>query len=205
MRYCITETGTLVELLAPAGQEHVRIEQVWEGYVLCTGTTVQAWDLSSTEDGFGLPTLLKGPSATSVTLRRSSSHYQLDQVFSFDKKERDLTITITLTNISGAMIADVRLARAYDPDPNNDSGDDTEVKSARGVWAGDVDAVSLSGTTWNFPTDTAVDTGPGAACSPASAVPPRLTGDASLASVTYRLGNMAAGAKKRVVFVYRVQ
>jgi hypothetical protein len=63
----------------------------------------------------------------------------------------------------------------------------------------------LSGTTWNFPTDTAVDTGPGAACSPESAVPPRLTGDASLASVTYRLGNMAPGAKKRVVFVYRVQ
>jgi hypothetical protein len=68
-----------------------------------------------------------------------------------------------------------------------------------------VDAVTLTGTTWGTPTDTAIDTGPGAACSPASAVAPRTTGDASLANVTYRLGTMAGGAKKKVVFVYRAQ
>jgi hypothetical protein len=56
-----------------------------------------------------------------------------------------------------------------------------------------------------FPTDTAIDTGPGAACSPAGAVSPTTTNDASLANVTYRVGNMAPGAKKKVTFVYRVQ
>lgn len=142
---------------------------------------------------------------TSVTLRRSSDQYQLDQVFTLDQKEKDLTITMTLTNISGAMIRDVRIARAYDPDINHDFGDDLEVKSARGVWADDIDAVTLTGTTWGFPTDTAIDTGPGAACSPAGAVSPTTTNDASLANVTYRVGNMAPGAKKKVTFVYRVQ
>jgi hypothetical protein len=86
-----------------------------------------------------------------VTLRRSSDQYQLDQVFTLDQKEKDLTITMTLTNISGAMIRDVRIARAYDPDINHDFGDDLEVKSARGVWADDIDAVTLTGTTWGFP------------------------------------------------------
>jgi len=203
--YCVTAAGTMVKLLSPAGQEHINVGQVWEGFVVCTGMTVQAWDLSGTADGFGAPIVITAPNGTGVGLRQSSSQYQLDQVFKLDKNDRSVTITMTLTNISGATIPDVRLARAYDPDVNNDFGDDLEVKSARGVWAGDTDAVTLTGTTWAMPTDTAVDTGSSPACSPASASVPRLTGDATLANVTYRLGNIAHGAKKKVVFVYRVQ
>ena len=79
-------------------------------------------ELSATASDFGLPTLLAGPTNTSVTIWRSSSDFQLDQVFKLDKAEHDLTVTMTLTNISGAMIPDVRIARAYDPDLNNDLG-----------------------------------------------------------------------------------
>jgi len=205
IEYCISANGTVVKLQAPAGQEHVDIGQVLEGYVICSGTNVHDWDLSDTASGFGATTILKGPTATSVTLRRSSDRYQLDQILTLAKKEKELTITMTVTNISGAMIPDVRIARAYDPDINHDFGDDLEVTSARGVWAGDVDAVTLTATAWSFPTDTAIDTGPAPACSPTGSASPATTGDASLAGVTYRAGNMGAGAKKRVTFVYRVQ
>lgn len=203
--YCVTDNGTIARLEGPASQEHVANGQAWEGFVVCSGTSVQAWDLSATADGFGATTVLAGPKSTGVTLRRTSTQFQLDQVFKLDSKEKDVTITMTLTNISGAMIPDVRLARAYDPDPNNDAGDDLETTSARGVFAVDTDAVTLTGTTWGTPTDTAVDTGSAPACSPTGGVAPRVTGDASLAVVTYHLGSMKANAKKKVVFVYRVQ
>ena len=203
--YCVSANSTLVSLRAPAGQEHLAVGQVWEGYVVCTGTTVQAWDLSADGDGFDAATLIAGPTATGVTLRRLSPQYQLDQVFKLDAAGKAVTIAMTLSNISGATIPDVRLARAFDPDPNNDSGDDLEVRSARSVWAGDLDAVSLTGTTWTMPTDTAIDTSPIPACSPTGADAPQLTGDGSLANVTYRLGNINKGAKKKVTFVYRLQ
>ena len=99
----------------------------------------------------------------------------------------------------------MRLTRAYDPDVDGSANADLEVRSGRGVWAADVNAVTLSGVTWATATDTAVDTGPGPACSAPSGVPPATTADGRLAAVTYRLGNMGAGAKKTVVVVYRVQ
>jgi hypothetical protein len=139
-----------------------------------------------------------------VSVRRISPQFLLDQVFKLDRAQKAVLVTSTLTNISGAALSDVRLARAYDPDVNGDA-DDREVKSARGVWAGDVDAVSLTGITWAVPTDTAVGASTAPACSPPSAPAPALTDDASLASVTYRLGNMPAGTKRTVVHVYRIQ
>ena len=128
----------------------------------------------------------------------------MDQAFKLDKAEKAISITTTLTNISGGALADVRLARAHDPDLDNDA-QDVETKSARGVSATDINSVTLTGITWGMATDTAIGSAAEPACSAASAAPPALTGDASLASVTYRLGNMAAGAKKKVVFVYRIQ
>ncbi len=100
----MSANGTIVQLQALAGQEHIGVESVWEGFVVCSGEAVQAWELSATASDFGLPTLLAGPTNTSVTIRRSSSDFQLDQVFKLDKAEHDLTVTMTLTNISGAMI-----------------------------------------------------------------------------------------------------
>ncbi len=204
VRYCLSEGGTIAKLEGPSGQEHIDVGDVWEGYVACTGTTPQAWDLAQSNSGFGATTVIAGPTATGVTLRRSSAQFQLDQAFKVDKVEKAITITATLTNISGAALADVRLARAHDPDVDNGAAD-IELRTARGVSASDVNALTLTGLTWNIATDTAIGSAAAPACSPGSAAPPALTGDASLASVTYRLGNMAAGAKKKVVFVYRLQ
>jgi hypothetical protein len=102
-------------------------------------------------------------------------------------------------------VPDVRIARSHDPDVNNDSGDDLEVRSATGVWAGDVDAVALTATTWPAAIETAVDGVAAPACSPASGAVPALTGDARLATVRYRVGDLSPGATARVRFVYRVQ
>ena len=204
-RFCLTANGTIVHLEAPAGQEHIAVGQVWEGYVVCSGGSAQAWDLTSTSDGFGAPVLLSGPTDTSVTIRRVNAQYQLDQRFVFDKKGSEITIAMTLTNISGATLPDVRVMRAYDPDVNGDFGDDLEVKSARSVWASDTEAVVLTGITRTLATDTAVGVPPIAMCSPPGSTWPLVSGDGSLATVTYRVGNMRPGAKKQVVFAYRVQ
>lgn len=204
VKYCVSERGTIVNFEAPLGKEHIGNGDVWEGFVVCSGTTAHAWDLTTDESGFGPATVLSGPSASGITLRRVSPQYQLDQQFALDTKEKDVTVTMTLTNISPATIADVRLSRAYDPDVDGD-GNDVEATSLRGVWASGSNAVSLTGTAWTFTTDTAVDTITTAACSPASGPTPATTGDASLANLTYRLGNLAKGAKKKVTFVYRMQ
>jgi choice-of-anchor C domain-containing protein len=205
VQYCVSAKGTLQRLESPAGQEHIAVGQIWEGFIVCSGNTLQGWDLGASEDGFGPATLVKRQTTTGVTLRRLSPQYQLEQAFALDKDETDVTVTMTLTNISGITIPDVRIARAYDPDPNNDAGDDLEVKSASGVWASDVDAVTLTGLARGVPLETAVDTGVGPSCSPVGAAGPIVTGDSSLATLVYHVGDMLAKSKKTVVFVYRVQ
>lgn len=205
IRYCVSSGATIVQLEGPAGAEHLRVDEVIEGFVVCSGTIVQDWDLSATGSGFGPATVSSGPTSSGITLQRSSPRFQLDQKFALDKNEKDVTITMTLKNISGAMIPDVRLTRAYDPDVNGNPAADLEVKSARAVWAGDVNAVTLTGTSWTFAADTAIDNDSSPACSAGSGVPPAITADARLASVTYRLGNLGPGAKKTVKFVYRLQ
>jgi hypothetical protein len=204
VKYCLSAEGTMIELEAPAAQEHIGNGEIWEGYVVCSGTSALAWDLTGSASGFGPTTVLSGPTAAKVALRRESDQFRLDQAFAFESKEKDVTITMTLTNISGAAIPDVRIARAYDPDIDNGAVG-VEVKSVRGVWAGGANAVTLTGTAWTSATDTAVGTATAPACSPAGASTPASTGDATLANVTYRVGNMASGAKKKVTFVYRMQ
>jgi hypothetical protein len=205
VKFCVSDRGTIIKFEAPAGQEHIGNGEMWEGFAVCAGTAVQAYDLTGSEFGFGPSTVVSGPTATKITLRRTSAQFQLDQLFLLDSKEKDVTITMTLRNISGAAIQDVRITRAYDPDVDNGIGDDVEATSLRGVWAGGANAVTLTGTAWAFPTDVAVDTGTTPACSPAGAATPVTTGDGTLASVTQRVGNMAAGATKKVTFVYRMQ
>jgi hypothetical protein len=205
VRYCLTDRGNVVQFTSPLGQEHIGVgSQVWEGYVVCTGSSPQVWDLGSSQEGFGEPIQLSAPTATGVVIRRLSPQYQLDQTFKLDKVAKAVTVTMTLTNISGGPISDARLTRAYDPDLNGDAGD-FETKSARSVWASDVDALALTAITWATPSDTTIDGSTIPGCSGAGAAPPVLTGDGSIASVTYRLGDLPAGAKRRVVFVYRLQ
>jgi len=204
VRFCVTQQGTIAELSGAGGQEHLSVGQVWEGYVICKGAVAHAWDLGLTQGGFGPAMLLSPPTSTSVSIRRSSAQFRLDQVFKLDKAQKTVLITSSLTNISGAAQPDVRLTRAYDPDVDGNPLD-YETLSARTVWAWDVDAVSLTGITWALRTDTAIGSNTAPGCSPQDMAHPILTGDAYLASVTYRLGNMAAGTKRTVVHVYRMQ
>ncbi|PYQ16714.1 MAG: hypothetical protein DMF80_03735 [Acidobacteria bacterium] len=202
--YCVSANGTMPKLESPQGAEHIQVGTVWEGYVVCSGTSPLAWDISQTESGFGDPTVVSGPTRSGVSIRRASAEFQLDNTYKLDKKEKDVTITMALTNISGSTISDVRLARVYDPDNDNDFGDDLQDTSDRGIWARDVNAVTLTGITFPFPTDTATGGGAFAECSPTGEPTPTLT-DNGLANVTYRLGNMAPGQKRIVKFVYRAE
>jgi choice-of-anchor C domain-containing protein len=117
IHYCVSANGTIVELEGPAGQEHINVGVPWEGFVICTGTTVQAWDLTATANGFGASSQHGRQASTGVTLRRTSADYQLEQVFRLDKDEKDVTIEMTLTNIkprrrfASELAIDARVAR----------------------------------------------------------------------------------------------
>ena len=205
LTWCVTVFGNMVRFESPAGFEHIRVGTFNEGYVLCSGTSVLAYDLAgSGQAGWGGGfAVLAGPSGSGITLRRFTADglWQLDQKFSRDNKENDVTVLMTLKRL-GPFVNDVRLARVTDFDNDNDIGDDVQDRSDRGIWARDIHAVSLSNITFSQFTDTAVGGG-GAACSQASAATPT-TAD-SFNNVTARLGGMGLGNTKKTTFVYRRQ
>lgn len=204
--FCVSTTGNVTRFLSPGGFEHIRIATRAEGYAICTGTTILANDVTDISVvNLGAPVLIAGPSATSVTLRRISTdgNWELTQKFSFDKKELDLTITMTLKNL-GANKTDVRLARIVDWDNDNTVGGDNQLLSERGVLSnGDGGhSTTLTNTTFAQSVDRAL-AGFGPACSPASVATPTLSDLTSV--VTARLGNMNNGKKAISTFVYRRQ
>jgi hypothetical protein len=201
LNWCVSTHANLVRFESPAGFEHLFAGTPWEGYVLCSGTTVLAYDIGSAEVGWGASFVIAGPTATSVTIRRLTSNglWQLDQQFKRDNKELDVTINMTLTNLGGP-VADVRLARVNDIDTDNDFGDDVMDRTDRSVTGREARGLSLTNITWNLGTDTAI-TAAAAACSPASVATPAVIDN--WGNVTARLGNMGPGNKKKVTFVYR--
>jgi hypothetical protein len=205
MTWCVSNHGNLMRFESPAGFEHIRVGVFTEGYVICNGTSVLAYDLGDAgESGFAAgSTVLSGPSSSGITIRRFSADgaWQLDQKFTRDKKENDVTILMTLRRL-GVGLPDVRLARVVDFDNDNDFGDDTQDRSDRGIFSRDIRGVSLSNITFGQPTDTSVSLS-SAACSPVSSATPTTTD--SYDNVTARLGVMGTGNTKKTTFVYRRQ
>jgi hypothetical protein len=210
--YCVSAQGTMPQFEAPAGQEHIQTgdQDLIEGYFICSGDgdalagDTSGWDLGL---DIGPGTVISGPTSTGVGIRRRGPQWQVDNVYKLDKKERDVTITMTLTNISSAMVPDVRLARIVDIDTDNDGGDEIYDRTNRGFSARDDDerdAVALSGTTWNVPTSVFIGT-PAGNCVPGGFATPTGLADHWGSKVIYHLGNIGPGAKKTVEFVYRVQ
>ena len=119
----VSDHGNLMSFESPALQEAV----IEEGYVVCSdvGTFgiggVHAHDTGSVEGGFGTPTFVQpngsGTFPLTVTRNTTDGKFQLKQLWAKpDAAEKDVTLTMTLTNRSSATIGRVILSRTGDFD-----------------------------------------------------------------------------------------
>jgi hypothetical protein len=127
----ISDHGNLLSFESPQGQENVFSDA--EGYAVCSANdfserTVNGHDTGSVEGGFGTPTFSQpngtGTFPLTVTRNTTDGKFQLTQVWNKpDAIEKDLTVTMTLKNISGANLNDVTLSRSGDFDVGSSSSD----------------------------------------------------------------------------------
>ena len=116
IKWCLNANGNLVSLKSPGTIEHIRYGsgQAREGYILCVAGALKAYDNAYFSAGFGPPTVIVAKTATGITIRRNTldGKFQLDQKWSHDNTERDLTLQMTLKNLGAA--ANVELGRVTD-------------------------------------------------------------------------------------------
>lgn len=204
--WCVSNEGNLVRFTSPAGFEHIAVGGISEGYVLCAAATGNYWDTALSASGWGPPIVL-ALSGSGITIRRTTTdgRFQLDQKWSRDNNERDLTVQMTVTNFGAAQ--PVTFMRISDPDVDNDFSDDRFDASAHAGWTRDFNGVTMSSLTLNVP-HSVIMSNPApivSSCSPAFVVGvPGGPGDPGI-SILYNLGTMATGKKKIVRVSYRAQ
>jgi hypothetical protein len=204
----VSQQGNLTRFTSPAGVQHLW----WEGYNVCTtnpaGATAIAYEFGGEWSGNGGGVLWGAPIVTStspLTIVRSStdSRVQLTQKYAVDKTELDVTVTMTLKNISGQALSNVRLERFAHVDADNDWFDDWASRSpikayifeGRGLA---LDALSTTGavTSYVLGGSTSPNT-----CSSVSLATPVGAGDRDV-KVQYNFGTLNSGASKTVKFRY---
>jgi hypothetical protein len=113
-RFCISNHGNLLTFEAPLGNDHIAAE----GYALChaNATTVDGYDTGGSEAGCGAPTITQpnGANTLPLSITRSCGCLRLKQDFARDTPERDVTITMTVTNICTATLQNVYVSRYFD-------------------------------------------------------------------------------------------
>jgi hypothetical protein len=217
--WCVSPGANLVKLESPASVFHLR-QGLREGYALCTsdnltGDTVVGFDNGVSSDGFDAPLLLAVSSST-VSIRRLTTDrvFQIDHTFTRDPKEMDITVNVSIKNISGGPVfGQVVYTRFADLDVGGDGSDDIMDRSNRGVWARDLksgvngDGVALTATTFGTPAfSTALllaSTGM-KSCLSGSALTPIGPAD-TVAQINYDLGSFEPGQTKKIAFTYRRQ
>ena len=121
IKWCLNANGNLVSLRSPGEIEHIRYKTAFgpaavEGYILCVNGALRAHDTALRPAlNLGPPTVIAAPTATGITIRRKTLDglFQLDQKWSRDNTERDLTLQMTLKNL-GPAVGWVELGRITD-------------------------------------------------------------------------------------------
>jgi len=232
---CLSDHGNIVQWTTPAGVEHsIRND----GYVLCSlGDTrlpvVHGWDAGiSTEDGFGPPIIDQPNGANtlplSITRMTDDGVFRLEQRFSRDATEKDLTIAMTVANIGRTTRNRVQLGRYFGMSPNRQTNSPNNASTTSDsvfLWddpnqsfvdpPGLVYGVMLTALSYNIlhrpvvedhddwnPQD---DDGPQRAesCSPINVGGPKIDLLDLRGRITYELGDIAAQRSRRVSFLYR--
>ena len=213
--WCVSSTGNLQRLTSPTGAEHIAVGQVLEGYGICINNAPVYYDRAAASGtaaaGFGAPVVVSGPTGSSVKIARTTTdgRYRLEQKWSRDSSERDLTVEMTLTSLIGSAVAELKLVRLVDVDANADTVADGYDKSARATWIRNVDSVSVQALTLKYPASTAITTFLVAdanpfPCAPASVAPLPGANQDVAAWVGYDLGVLGAGKKATVKVGYQV-
>jgi hypothetical protein len=231
---CLSDHGNIVQWTTPAGAEHSTKN---DGYVLCSQAAaapiVHGWDAGiSTEDGFGPPVIDQPNGANtlplSITRTTDDGVFMLEQRFSRDGTEKDLTIAMKVTNLGRTSRSGVRLARYFGMSPNRDNNSPNNASTTSDsvfLWddpdqpfvdpPGLVYGVMLTALSYNIlhtpviedhddwnPQD---DDGPrrGATCSPIKVPGPKIDLLDLRGRITYELGTIGGGKNARVRFLYR--
>jgi hypothetical protein len=147
-RFCISNHGNVLNFEAPLGNDHITSE----GYALCHNnvTTTDGYDTGGSESGCGNPTISQpnGANTLPLTITRTCSCIRFKQVFARDNVERDVTITMTITNVCGTTLQKVYVSRYFDGDIIGDVLSDSYDLSDNSVWAEDFFAISLTAVTY---------------------------------------------------------
>jgi hypothetical protein len=219
----VSDHGNLLSFESPANQEAVFSGQ--EGYVVCTGdgATVHGHDTGSVEGGFGTPTFSQpngaGTFPLTVTRNTTGGAFQLKQVWAKpDATEKDVTVTMTLKNLSSATLSGVTLVRTGDFDVGT-TATDRGASTNDSLWqwddvrASDSPPVGLMLTALSFGTSHTArmdvqsfwadpDNPNRDQCYGTSDNTPTVEGDYAMRMI-YLLGNLSAGQSKTVKFEYR--
>jgi hypothetical protein len=217
LTYCVSEHGNIARFSSPAAApEHIRIGVIREGYAVCAGNAagaapVVAYDSGNVEAGWQVPVTISqpgGPNTLPLCItRRTLGNLEVQQCFSNVANEREVNITMTLRNLSGATRYNVMLDRYFDGDIAGDAGDDRYTRSADAVSGEDglytvalsnIDGLAVAHTT-------AVHTFIGFvanACNQATVATPTAAGD-FVGRVSHQFGNLAANAVRTIHVQYR--
>lgn len=230
---CLSDHGNIVQWTTPAGVEHsIRND----GYVLCSLgelklPVVHGWDAGiSTEDGFGPPIIDQPNGANTlplvITRTTDDGVFRLEQSFSRDATEKDLTIAMTVTNLTRTARTRVQLGRYFGMSPNRQSNSPNNASTTSDsvfLWddphQGFVDSpvygVLLTALSYATPHTPVVEDhddwnpqdsdGPqrGKSCSPIDFGGPRIDLLDLRGRITYQIGDLAAQQSRRVRFLYR--
>jgi len=223
MKVCISRHGNLVQFESPAGSEHLRVDTIGEGYRICGdsgGVTQFGHDAGFHESGFGAPTITQpnGANTFPLTITRTTTDdkFQLRQTFNRDTREKDVTITMTLTNLSPAPISTVSLTRYFDGDIDNDIDDDRYARTGNSVWGyedvqapfGEGHGLMLTPLTFSTPHSAVVRTFNAWSstldnCGDVIVEPTPTDFGNFVGEISYFLGTMQAGQSKTVKFLYK--
>lgn len=218
----VSNHGNLLSFESPASQEAVFDGN--EGYVVCTGggATVHGHDTGAVEGEFGSPKFSQptaGAFPLTVTRNTTDGKFQLKQVWSRpDATEKEVILTMTLTNRSGATLNGATLTRTGDFDVGA-SPTDRGALTGDSVWqwddhnASDSTPVGLMiktltlgvphgtrvdiRTFWSDPVSPTRDD-----CFGTSENTPTAEGDWAMRMI-YLLGNLGAGKSKTVKLSYQ--
>lgn len=221
-KWTISNHGNLIRLESPADFEHMASGTVGEGYVVSMSTAggvVRYFDAGFSE-GTGCtgnlrswsPTVFEtGATANGTTLVRDTCDgaWRLTQTFLRNVTNHELTITMTLKNLSGFNYTGVTLDRYFDADLDNDGTDDRFSRTFDAVAGqdGTFDNLSLTAISFTIPHSTAIHTFAGwdpTVTNQSSVASPTGAGD-FVGRVSYSLGTINNTAQKIVKVLYKRQ
>ncbi len=216
--FCISEHGNVVQLESPEGFEHLAVGVIGEGYVLCSFEAFHGYDAGFAELGLLAPTISQpnGPNTFPLTITRDTSDgkLRLRQTFSRDNSEKDLRVTMTVTNRTALRIRAVNLHRYFDGDIDGGGTNNRYATTPDSVWGWKDGAdhhglmlTALTFSTYHFAVMERYANWDPTAGGSASSCAPNTIGDFTVPGnfvgrVGYVLGDLAAGQSKTVSVLY---